>query len=444
MKTESIFSRSKRSTNTARALGALIQRWTEGVQKAHENGKLIAWSMLGIPIELLDTFGVELLWPENYGTVCAAHGKIIDYLQKAESEGYAIDLCSYLRNACGYARELCDLGSPPDDAPRGGLTYPDMFITATNLCDPRTKIFQTLASRYMNVPTFVMDIQVPCVGTDVHDRAVKEHFTSHNYRELLRLLSFLENVTGRKLDSDKLTEAMRTAYKLRKRFYEIHELRKCIPCPMPSGDAFACIVPALYYPSRPDALDFMNRLYDEVKYRVDNKIGVIPDEKYRLIWVGIPTWFNMGIFNYFEDNNAVFVWETTYYVGDPIEVDLSDPLRALVERHWLRIVRAHTMGGMESCPQVSAYDGRYSSMPTRHVLKNIQEYYADGVVMHRTMSCRAVAFGQTHIRKQIEKELNIPVLQIESDMADTRLWSNATIKAQITAFLELLTQNKAH
>ena len=71
-------------------------------------------------------------------------------------------------------------------------------------------------------------------------------------------------------------------------------------------------------------------------------------------------------------------------------------------------------------------------------MQQIKDCSASGVVMHRTMSCRAISFGQTHLRKQIEKELHLPVLQIESDMADTRLWSDSIIKMQINAFLEML------
>ncbi len=438
MGTQSIFSRGKRSTHAAQSIGPLIQNWTEGVQRAHENGKRVAWGMLGIPTELLDTLGIETAWPENYGTVCAAEGKIVDYLERAESEGFPKDLCSYLRNAFGYSAALCESGCPPLDAPRGGLPYPDMLVTATNTCDPRTKVFQALASKYLDVPIYVCDMQNPAVGTHVQDEDVKKHFISHNYEELLGLVSFLEKQTQRRLDLAKLAEAMKRAYLVRKRFYEVHELRKSVPCPMPSEDIFACIVPILYYPSRKESLDFLDRLYDEVKYRADHKNGVIPNEQSRLIWMGIPTWFNMGIFNYFEEHGAVFVWETTYYIGDPIELDLSDPLRALAERLWMRAARGHAAGGMEVCPQVGSYDGRFSSVPTRLVLRQIQDYRANGVVMHRTLSCRAISFGQTHIRKQIESELQIPVLQIESDMADTRLWSDSMMKTQINAFLELL------
>lgn len=440
----SIFNRGNRSTNSARSLKPLLKGWAEGVEKAHENGKQVAWGMLGIPTELLDVFDVEIVWPENYGPVCAAYSKTLDYMERAENEGYAKDLCAYMRNVLGYCREFSDLGYPPVDAPRNGLPYPDMFVTTTNTCDPRTKIFQALASRYMKIPTFVCDIQNPCVGVNVHDEDVKRHFISHNFQQLLGMVAFLEKVTNKKLDLDNLAKTMRTAYLTRKRFFEVHELRKAIPCPMPSEDVFACIVPQLYYPSRADALDFFNKLYDEVKYRVDNKIGVVPNEKHRLIWMGIPTWFNMGVFNYFEQRGAVFVWETTYHVSDPIEVDLSDPLRALVEGIWIRASRAHSIGGVEVCPQITAYDVRYSSAPTQLVLKLIKDYNADGVVMHRTITCRAASFGQIHIRREIARHLNIPVLQIESDMADTRLWSDARIKTEITAFLELLDKSKSY
>jgi benzoyl-CoA reductase/2-hydroxyglutaryl-CoA dehydratase subunit BcrC/BadD/HgdB len=440
----SVFKRSRRSTKAAdELLRPLVRQWNEELLHAHERGKYVAWSMLGIPIELLDFFGFEIGWPENYGTVCAAHGKILDYMESAELDGYAEELCAYMKNICGYLKTCGELGGIPADAPRHGLPYPDALIATTNYCDPRVKIFETLRSRYINVPTFVCDIQSPYIGVDVHDERVKEHFVSYNYHELLRLVKFLEDVTHKKLDLAELAEIIKISYQVRKRFYEVHEFRKAVPCPMPSEDIFACIVPQLYYHTRRESLDFVNRLYEEVKDRVDHKIGVISDEKYRLVWIGLPSWFNMGIFNYLEDKGAVCVWETNYYVSDPIEVDLSDPLRALVERMWIRSLRGHAEGGKEIFPTMPAYDTRYSPIPMELLIKQLVDYKADGAVMHRTVTCRAVSFGQIFTRRLIEERLGLPVLQFESDMADLRRWSDHEIKANIDTFIELLADRKS-
>ncbi|MHA1431042.1 MAG: hypothetical protein ACTSRV_11725 [Candidatus Freyarchaeota archaeon] len=54
---------------------------------------------------------------------------------------------------------------------------------------------------------------------------------------------------------------------------------------------------------------FYEGLLSEVKERVKNKIGVIPEEKYRLLWDNIVLWYNVGLSNYFHKYGAVFVLE---------------------------------------------------------------------------------------------------------------------------------------
>jgi hypothetical protein len=61
--------------------------------------------------------------------------------------------------------------------------------------------------------------------------------------------------------------------------------------------------------------------------------------------------------------------------------------------------------------------------------------------MHRTRSCRAVSWGQVHIKNQLAEE-GISSLIIESDMADPRSWSDSTIMGQVHAFLDAVAANK--
>ena len=64
----------------------------------------------------------------------------------------------------------------------------------------------------------------------------------------------------------------------------------------------------------------------------------------------------------------------------------------------------------------------------------MKDYRLDGAVMHRTRSCRAVSWGQVHIKNQLAEE-GVPSLIIESDMADPRSWSQSVIMGQIRGFL---------
>jgi len=426
--------RAVRSTETARSVNKLAKEWYAKAEQARAEGRPVAWCMVGMPPQLLYVFGIEAVWPENYGTVCAARQMAVHFMEIAEADGYSHDLCSYERNAFGYAKRMCELGAIPTEAPVGGLPEPDLLLTPSQTCDPRCKGFQALATRFTKAPLYVCDLQSVPYGLDMNDETVRKRYLKQNVEQMWGLVHFLEKETGKKLDEAKLSEAVVNSLKAQRLIWEVHQLRRALPSPMPSEDQFACIIPQLYMLGSPEAVDFYQRLYDEVKYRVDHKIGVIPNEKYRLLWMGIPTWFNMGIFNYFESLGAVSAMETTYYVYPPVTADPSRPVEALAEIYWKRNRQLHDLGA-EVTPE--------SGTPAGLVLEFIREYKLDGVVMHATRSCRAIAFGQAHTRKRLQKELDVPVVAIESDMADPRTWSDALIKMQLNAFIETMASKKA-
>jgi len=174
---------------------------------------------------------------------------------------------------------------------------------------------------------------------------------------------------------------------------------------------------------------------------VENGIGIVEEEKYRLVWFGLPPWFNLGFFNYLESLGAVFALESTYNVGDYFEVDLSDPLEALVQRTWQRAVRMHQYG-TEAMPELcnpAVFGGFVGSRLLEEV---VRDYSLDGAVMHLTRSCRAVSFGEVHTKNRLA-EMGLPSLIFESDMTDPRLWSDAQIKTRVQAFLETVDKSKA-
>ncbi len=427
------FRKAVRSTETARSVHEILMQWYAGALAASKEGRPVAWCMVATPPEILKVFEIETSWPENYGTACAARQAAVPFMERAEGEGYSADLCSYERNTVGYCREFLDAGGVPPGAPQGGMPWPAMLITNSMVCDPRTKGFQAFNAHYLHVPMYTVDTQMPPYGTDMSDPAIRAHYRRYNVEQLRGLVRFLEEQTGRKLDEAALSAAVANSLAAQRLLWEVHELRKAIPSPMPSEDQFACIVPLLYMAGSAEATAFFTRLRDEVRDRVAAGTGVIAEEKYRLLWVGIPPWFNMGIFNYLESLGAVCAMETTYYGYAPVEVDVSRPLEALADIGWLRAAQIHALGAELSTE---------SLFSAGLVLKFIREYAIDGVIFHRVLSCRAISFGQAHTARRLREELPVPVLFLESDMADPRTWSDARIKSGIGAFLDVLRTSK--
>ena len=83
-------------------------------------------------------------------------------------------------------------------------------------------------------------------------------------------------------------------------------------------------------------------------------------------------------------------------------------------------------------------------LPTRTDLLRsyVDEYNADGIVIHSVKSCRSFSVGQADTREVFSNQLGIPTLFIESDLADPRYFSAAQLRNRIDAFFEGLAHRR--
>ena len=87
-------------------------------------------------------------------------------------------------------------------------------------------------------------------------------------------------------------------------------------------------------------------MYEEVKYRVDNKIGAIENEKYRLAFAELPPWHSLGFFDQLAERGWNFVIESWAY-HPPQPIDLIMPLR--LESIWdILLIPTWSMPGITS------------------------------------------------------------------------------------------------
>jgi benzoyl-CoA reductase/2-hydroxyglutaryl-CoA dehydratase subunit BcrC/BadD/HgdB len=272
--------------------------------------------------------------------------------------------------------------------------------------------------------------------SDANMDAIEKHSVRYMAEELRGLIAFLEEQTGKKMDYDRLMAIVRQVEETRWWWREAYKLRKAIPCPMSTQDHFVLFVPHHMLLTDPMTLDFYKGLYQELKERVDNKIGVIEDEKYRLLWgVGLPPWHSMYILDYFLDYGAVFAAETAYMVPDPFEIppDITDPVELIALRAFERNTYLQRQG-QEA--------GGIPPLAQAH-LERIRDYSIDGVVMHITRSCRAATMGQTLVRNVIrDRYPGLPVMFMESDIIDLQTYSEAETKNLIDTFMEMVAAYK--
>jgi len=163
-----------------------------------------------------------------------------------------------------------------------------------------------------------------------------------------------------------------------------------------------------------------------MEYKVANGIGQDMEEKYRLLFVGVPCYPIFRRFNeLFSEWGGTFVnstslWFASVGTNQGFEYHLDTPLASLAE-------------GM----LISVRDAMDSMFHQDTVLEEmVRDHQADGVIYHPIKSCRTVSTGLADGRRSLTEKTGISSLFIESDMMDRRVVSEAQMKNRIDAFFE--------
>lgn len=443
------------ATKAAASIGPMVKDLIGNTLKAKETGdqKLAFTFIVCTHEEILRAMDVVPVWTENFAGICGAKHDSERFLERAESLGLSRSLCTYALCGIGFDQWREELGEMPPDPPWGGQVRPDFMISSGQiLCDPRAKWYQASQQYMPDVPIYNMDLPYPLFDPKQDHREVWVYYHKYVVKELRGLISFVEEQTGKKMDYDKLEENVAISDKTWNLIHETYELRKADPCPMGTGDAMNTMVPMCFMMATPEAHEFFKDLNTELKEKIANKEGVIEDEKFRLLWGGgLPAWYALKDFNYFNRKGAVFPVETTYRMVAPLdEMDIpktNDPVEHLAWR-WLGYWtfwydKARRRPGGE--PDVE------------RLINYIETYNIDGVVMHEAFSCRTwhvgliwqlhqlakiykpipvLSIGRDGGKKQDDREL--PSLILESDIIDMSSYSEVDTRNRIDAFIETL------
>jgi benzoyl-CoA reductase/2-hydroxyglutaryl-CoA dehydratase subunit BcrC/BadD/HgdB len=431
----------KKPRSLATQAAAKIARFVRGnlssTLSAREEGKKVAYAYINDgQDEIIRAMDIVPAWGESFAGVCAAKRDAEKYLQKAETQDFSRSLCTYATCTIGFDMWREELGGEmPPGAPWGGMGRPDMIIgSSQQLCDPRFKWPQATQHYLPDVPVFVGSMYYPQWDPKVDQHGQEAVYVKYAKAELLELIRFCEKHTGRKMDWDRLSALVDLTEKTWDMFIDAYELRKASPTPMDTGDAMNTMVPVTFNLATQEAYDYYKDLYEELKLKNENKQGVVENEKYRILWAaGLPSWFALGDFQYFNDKGAVFPAEVTYRNAEKIErLELpktNDPLERIAWR-WVKFW-THWYDKARNNPG--------SSPKAERIIEYIKDYQCDGAVFHSAFSCRSWHAGimqQAAVLKRIYGEL--PVLIMEGDIVDISSYNEADTHNRIDAFIEAL------
>ena len=422
-------------------LRAYVDSMYEDGREAEGEGRPVAWCMLSIPTQILTAMGVEAVFPENYGTICASAGAAAPFLERAESEGFPSHMCGYCRNGLGYAARMADLnGKIPPEAPGGGMSKPSLLVGSGAVCDARYKFFQALG-RYLDVPVYIIEAPAASQRESLKEGAY-ENTVQFLIKEYKQFVAFLEKFLGKKMDWDKIGETQGTQ-ELDKVWWDINQLRRERPCPMNSRDFWSSMSGALYKAGDADEMTVLyKKMYDEVKDRVDNGIaGINREEKYRVTFQGLPPWHSLGFFDQLADRGWNFVHESSYHPARPMDIDvshISDPMERYVRSNSrsLEFIIDRDFEPEEAAEiKEEIIRQGYSN---RLAAKNVREFRCDGAFLHPMLTCRAFTAPLFLYQKQIMDVYKVPSLILEGDIVDLTLFDPVAGLKKAEAFEDIM------
>ena len=401
----------KRKIQSVKKMKEIMTAYYIEAKTAGETGKKVAWITSGGPVEPLIVMDVIPVYPENHGAMIGASRMGAGLYEKAEAMGYASDLCSY---ACS------DIACAPiNGGPIGGLPRPDMLICCNNICGTVLKWYE-IQARYFNVPLFILD--TPFCHTE-YTREMRKYVR----RQIDEYLRFLEEHCGKKYDYDRMKEVGKLSVTGQKLWQAVLDTTMHKPAPMSAFDAFFHLALIVTLRGTQQAVDYYEMLLAEMKQRITDGIGAIPNERYRLLWDNLPVWYRTKwLSEKFAAQDACLVADTytSAWCGSLKYVDENNFLETMAECY----TRIYLNIGVDEM--------------ARTVMAMVDKYEVDGIVMHSNRSCKPYSLGQYDIQRIVEKQKGIPSLMLEADMTDERKFSESQIETRIDAFIEILQEKK--
>ena len=200
----------------------LLNIYVDRIATAKDKGKFVVTHGTQQPLEIYEAMDVVGVFNEFWGVVSDVVDvkSVPEALSISLSTGTPNEVCSFFRNMDG----LMHVGKWPKT---------DAFVYATSSCD-NVKAFHTLGRRY-GIPDF---------GMERPYKPFTPRAMEHWRNEHKRLIAFLEEKTGKKMDYDRLKETVRLSYRLTELALEIDTLNAHVPTPM-SAECFGGVLLAL-------------------------------------------------------------------------------------------------------------------------------------------------------------------------------------------------------
>jgi benzoyl-CoA reductase subunit B len=397
----------------------MMMDWYGALDRAAdgEGPPTVSMMISGNCVEILEGFEAIPIYPEVNALQLAIRHQSLEPILAAEDIGYASDSCAYVKADMGcYLKGLTPTG--------GKIPTPTLILCNFVGCNTYLKWFEHVA-KLTGAPLMVVD--VPFMRGDEPSEADIQYVV----RQLKEVVQRLEELTGRKFSYERFQHAVECSARSEELWSQIKHLARSKPAPFDAYfDAITLMGPLYVHRARPEGVAFFDAALQELTAKRDAGMGVYDQEKFRLVMEGPPPYPHFRTFrDMFAKWKACAVASTYSTVGGLFEFGFRhDPGRPFESVAMHMIAQNVTNRN---------YLQRYDQ-----IRKYVQDWHADGVIIHFVKSCRLFSAGQGDMRDYFTKVLGVPTLYIESDLEDPRYFAEAQTRNRIDAYFESLEHAK--
>jgi benzoyl-CoA reductase/2-hydroxyglutaryl-CoA dehydratase subunit BcrC/BadD/HgdB len=369
--------------------------------EAREQGQPLVMAGMFPPHELFYAMDIPYYVAENHAIM---EGQSASELREklfdtAEAYGLPTDLCSPHRAAVGLTR----LGMQP---------RPDLVVSTATTCDQTLKLYELLANVY-GVPCFLVDSPY----------RIDEAGLNYARQDIKDLITFLEERTGRRLDYDRLREVLRLSKEAYDYWEKLYELRKSVPCPVGGRAGIKDLTLIQTSCGTQIGVDYFKARYQELKEKVEQGEGVVPEEKHRIAWLYVLPLFDLSIADWLEQEfGAVIVVDSFGYAASSIDLNPEDPIDFLVKKP---LKRGFVCRG-------------YAPNDYMHFVDDLaqvcQDMKADVAILLSHWSCQQYTGTIRMLKDEIGGRMGLPFMVLNGDLLDPRVVSGEEMKGNLADF----------
>ena len=245
--------------------------------------------------------------------------------------------------------------------------------------------------------------------------------------EIRRAYKRFGEVAGVKVTPDLVMKAIKLRTEFLENYNLISEIMRTDPIPLSQADFLLFhMITSVCIRDNQGAIDAARILYKELKQRVEKGIGVVKKGAPRVLWGNHTPVADPSITKMVENLGlAVPVSEIHYLISRIPTKVFDDPIKTVANRFF-------EMG------ITTSVTGRISD-----IINICKDWNLDGVFWFNHFPCRLIGTDAMMIKKAVKDQLDIPMLILEGEMYDTRIYNAQQMKTRVETFAQMLKMTKA-